>query len=65
MGLTGLAVKAFLFGCNRTEIQGLEKFVRILDERKDVGGRKRGLLTGPFEIGSIIFVKPNLLALLA
>ncbi|KAI9768003.1 MAG: hypothetical protein M1840_005315 [Geoglossum simile] len=45
MGLIGLVAKAFLFGCNRTEVQGLEKFVRILDERKRVEGRKRGLLT--------------------
>jgi len=63
MGLTGLAAKAFLFGCNRTEAQGLEKFVRLLDERKNIEGRKRGLLTGPFGIDNVIFLKPNLLAL--
>ena len=65
MGLTGLVSKAFLFGFNRTEVQGLEKFVKIWDERKDVESRGRGLLTGPFGIDIVIFTWPNLLCLLA
>lgn len=43
MGFTGVLCKAFLYGLNRVETQGLDNFLRILDERK--AGRKRGLVT--------------------
>lgn len=44
MGFTGVICKAFLYGFNKVETQGLDNFLRILDERK-AGGRKRGLVT--------------------
>ncbi|KAH8801535.1 hypothetical protein F5884DRAFT_807026 [Xylogone sp. PMI_703] len=45
MGLTGSASRAFLYGCNKIEVIGLERFLKVLDRRKDVEGRERGLLT--------------------
>jgi hypothetical protein len=36
----------FLYGANKTETVGLEKFLEVLDGRMDVGKRDRGLLTG-------------------
>ncbi|KAH6664932.1 hypothetical protein B0J14DRAFT_606995 [Halenospora varia] len=45
MGLTGSLSKTFLFGLNRTEVIGLDRFVDVLEKRKDVNGRKRGLIT--------------------
>jgi hypothetical protein len=48
IALTGLASKAFLnFACTK-DVYGLDGFVKVLDERKDVAGRERGLLTGIF-----------------
>lgn len=44
MGLTGVLCKAFLYGFNTVETQGLDNFLRILDERRGPG-RKRGLVT--------------------
>ena len=44
MGMTGVLCKVFLYGFNRVETQGLDNFLRILDERKR-DGRKRGLVT--------------------
>lgn len=46
MGLTGSASRAFLYGCNKVEVVGLQRFLEVLDERKHVAGRERGLLTG-------------------
>jgi hypothetical protein len=46
MFLTGMISKAFLFGFNRTEVNGLDGFLKILDQRKDIEGRQRGLITG-------------------
>ena len=43
MGITGVVCKAFLYGFNRVETQGLDNFLRILDERR--AGRTRGLVT--------------------
>ncbi|KAI9723335.1 MAG: hypothetical protein M1812_001218 [Candelaria pacifica] len=37
--------RAFLFGLNRTEVKGLDGFLDLLDRRRDVEGRKRGLIT--------------------
>ncbi|KAL5114909.1 Lyso-phosphatidylcholine acyltransferase [Pleosporales sp. CAS-2024a] len=44
MGAVGLLCKGFL-GVNRVETHGMENFVKMLDERADVGGRERGLVT--------------------
>lgn len=46
MGLTGGVSRAFYFGLNSMEIIGLQKFLETVDRRKDVEGRKRGLITG-------------------
>jgi hypothetical protein len=46
IALTGLASKAFLTLACTKEVHGLDGFVKVLDERKDVEGRERGLLTG-------------------
>jgi monolysocardiolipin acyltransferase len=45
MGTVGLLCKGFL-ALNRVETHGMDKFLKLLDERKDVEGRQRGLLTG-------------------
>ena len=37
-----------MFGTNSTEIHGLDGFLKLLDERKDVEKRKRGLITSKF-----------------
>ncbi len=46
MGMTGLASRAFLLGANRTEVEGLQRFCTVLDERADIRGRRKGLITG-------------------
>lgn len=46
MGVTGLLSRGFLFGASRTEVHGLEGFLKLLDARQDVQGRERGLITG-------------------
>lgn len=46
MGLTASLSRVFLYGLNTVEVVGLQKFLEILDERKDVDKRQRGLLTG-------------------
>ncbi|TVY25950.1 Lysophosphatidylcholine acyltransferase [Lachnellula hyalina] len=45
MGLTGSLSRGFLFGLNRTEVVGLDRFLETLDSRKNVEGRARGLIT--------------------
>jgi monolysocardiolipin acyltransferase len=46
IGFTGFLCRAFLYGVSKTETVGLERFLRLLDERRDVGERQRGLITG-------------------
>jgi len=46
MGLTSFLSRSFLFGLSNTEVIGFESFKRIIDSRKDVAARERGLLTG-------------------
>lgn len=45
-GIVGLLCRTFLIGFNRLEINGLDSFLELLDERKDVDGRTKGLITG-------------------
>jgi monolysocardiolipin acyltransferase len=45
VGAVGLLCKGFL-GFNRVETHGMEDFLKLLDERVDVAGRERGLITG-------------------
>ncbi|KAF2233515.1 acyltransferase-domain-containing protein [Viridothelium virens] len=45
IGLSGFLCRAFLYTLNRTETHGLDRFLRLLDERKNVEGRTKGLIT--------------------
>ncbi|GAB7346146.1 hypothetical protein MBLNU457_4893t1 [Dothideomycetes sp. NU457] len=44
-GVSGLICRGFMLGFNRMEVNGGEKFQELLDERADVDGRTRGLIT--------------------
>ena len=46
MGLTGSISRGFLYGLNRIEVIGLDRFLETLDKRQDIDGRERGLITG-------------------
>ena len=48
MGLTCAASRGFLYGLNSVEVIGLERFLAVLDRRKDVEARRQGLITGAF-----------------
>jgi hypothetical protein len=50
MGVTGFLSRSFLVGFSNTEVIGLDRFLEVLDGRKDVGARDRGLLTGKFAL---------------
>ncbi|KAI1170370.1 acyltransferase [Nemania sp. FL0916] len=45
MGLTASLSRIFLYGLNSVQVTGLERFLDILDKRKDVDKRQRGLIT--------------------
>jgi hypothetical protein len=53
MGVTGFLSRSFLFGFSNTEVIGLDRFLEVLDGRKDVGNRDRGLLTGKLPRSSL------------
>lgn len=46
IAFTGFLAKAFTSVACTTEVRGLDGFVKLLDERKDVNSRQRGLITG-------------------
>lgn len=46
MGVTGTISRLFLFGANTSEVHGLDDFLELLEQRRDVNNRKRGLITG-------------------
>lgn len=46
IGVVGFLCRSFLYGLNKTESRGLQKFLELLDRRKDEKGRERGLITG-------------------
>lgn len=46
MGMTGIISRCFLYGFNTVEVTGLQRFLDLLDSRKDPAKRQRGLLTG-------------------
>jgi monolysocardiolipin acyltransferase len=46
IGVTAALSRSFLFGFSNTEVIGLDRFLEVIDERKDVAARDRGLLTG-------------------
>lgn len=45
-GAVGFLCRTFLIGLSRLEVNGLDRFQELLDEREDVQGRTRGLITG-------------------
>ncbi|KAL8423575.1 hypothetical protein RB596_003693 [Gaeumannomyces avenae] len=45
MGLTGLLSKGFLYGLNDVEVIGMDRFLDLLESRRDVDRRRRGLIT--------------------
>ncbi|ORY15130.1 hypothetical protein BCR34DRAFT_622985 [Clohesyomyces aquaticus] len=45
MGAVGVLCRGFLYGLSKTESPGLQQFLELLDEREDVEGRQRGLIT--------------------
>ena len=45
VGLVGLICRTFLYGLNRTETRGLDRFLEILDQRRDEKTRTKGLIT--------------------
>lgn len=47
----GALCRGFLFGLSNPEINGLDSFLEILEERKDPAQRTRGLLTGKYTTG--------------
>jgi hypothetical protein len=50
MGFIGFLSRAFMYGASRPEVHGADKFLQLLDERKDVAKRRRGLITGTLGI---------------
>lgn len=46
IGAVGAFCKTFLYGLNDSEAVGLDRFLKVLEERRDVGARTKGLLTG-------------------
>ena len=46
LGVVGSLTKAFMYGLNTFEVHGLDRFVALLESRKDVERRQRGLITG-------------------
>lgn len=48
MGAVGLTCRGFLVGLSNLEVNGMDRFLKLLEERKDVQGRQRGLITGEF-----------------
>lgn len=46
IGATGFLCRTFLLGFSKVQVHGWEGFKQILDERQDVAGRTKGLITG-------------------
>ena len=46
MGVSGCLARAALFATNRAEVHGLGGFLDLLDKRRNIEKRDRGLLTG-------------------
>lgn len=46
MGVTGALSKGFLYGLNSVETVGMERFLELLEARKNPWSRERGLITG-------------------
>ena len=48
MGISGSLSRLIMYGTNSIEVHGLDGFLKLLDERKDVEKRTRGLITSKF-----------------
>ena len=46
MAFAGSVSRIVMFGANKTEVHGLDGFLRLLDAREDINRRERGLITG-------------------
>ena len=46
IGISGFLARMFYMGLNNVEVHGLDRFLELLERRKDIEGRERGLLTG-------------------
>lgn len=46
MGAVGLLCKGFLNGLSTVETYGMDKFLKLLDERENPAQREKGLITG-------------------
>ncbi|KAK4540182.1 hypothetical protein LTR36_009680 [Oleoguttula mirabilis] len=44
-GVVAFLCRSFLYGLNNTEVHGLDRFLDVLDSRKDERARTRGLIT--------------------
>lgn len=55
IGIVGFLSRSFLYALNRTQTRGLERFLEILDGRKDERTRTRGLVTGELRFLSFLF----------
>ncbi|KAL8774311.1 MAG: hypothetical protein Q9209_001062 [Squamulea sp. 1 TL-2023] len=45
MGFVGINSRIFMNAANSTEVHGLDRFLKMLDRRKDSERRRRGLIT--------------------
>ncbi|KAL1625170.1 Lyso-phosphatidylcholine acyltransferase [Neofusicoccum ribis] len=59
MGVVGLASRGFLAGLSNLEVNGMDGFFKLLDERKDVQGRQRGLITAIRLLSRAPFAPPH------
>ena len=46
MGFIGILTRTFMYGANSMETHGLDGFLNLVDERRDIDQRRRGLITG-------------------
>ncbi|TLD14317.1 uncharacterized protein PgNI_04762 [Pyricularia grisea] len=54
IGLSVAVSKGFLYGLNKVETIGLERFVELLDQRRDVQKRTKGLITAIIAVGQSV-----------
>ena len=46
MGFIGILTRTFMYGANSMETHGLDGFLNLVDERRVIDERERGLITG-------------------
>lgn len=46
----GALSRTFLLGLNYPEFHGIDKFIELLDARRDPSSRSKGLLTGRYHV---------------